>query len=846
MKALVWKELRENLSLGLIGLAVFGGLLFLGYRDSTALSAVSTPVYDSRFVIMQPLLATGLLKEITVFCAMFGAILGWLQVYRERHPDLRAFLIHRPLSRTRILAGKLVAGLTIYTVVAGLPLLTLVLWVSVPGHLFAPFAWRMAWPVAGCFLAGTIYYLAGLLTALRQARWYASRALAFGWALAVTGTAVLLAPPWWIIPATMLLGGGVLALAVWGSFLTGGYYRGQPLVAKAALVVPLVTGCCLVITIAAAFLVNALLRPGDYTASYYEMGKNGTIYRWVHTPAQSYRYENLKGEPPRDPKTGRVLTPEQFGRRMALGATMNLDFAGESHGTHHAWDCTRFFQVWRATPQEVWYYSVRDGRLLGFNVASRRLIGALGPDGFTPGIPPPGGGFRAPTPGVPWNLPGGRRTLSTAHAVYAVNVETRGVRPLFTTLPDDPIGGAADLATSDGRDYVLAASKGSIVLLTPEGKTVWKVPRQPRNPDYTGVRAFCLEPTNQFALWLAPSISPRGRRDGALPTYVVWLDAQQGPIRRAKLPPLPPAQYSPGAQEQVLASVNPPILALVFGKTWWNGGTFYRLFMLSLAWAVLCAVAAWWLGTRYAFPGRTKLGWALFHLVFGIPGLLGFLAVQEWPAREPCRGCGKLRVVDRDECEHCGTGISPPPRMGMEIFAEEPRPARSAPGFTLIELLAVIAIIAGLAGLLLPAIRKAKGKAQAIACVNNLKQCSFAGRCTPTTTTGSCRLTVRSSPMGLGAARPTRGSATAARPTIRRLTHQARAALPVRLQPGGGQLPLPGGPLPRAGPGRADAADIAHAQRFDERLLGLADQRGPDDRAPGERRAPTRAGVRLH
>ena len=170
MKAIMQKDLRENLKVALIGLLIFSLLLLQAYQS--CIHALDNLLERNASVMannLQPLLTTSLLIEAAFFCALFGAALGWLQTRNEAHRDLWAFLIHRPVTRSAIFRGKALAGLCLYCFGAGLPVAILIAVVRTPGHVAAPFEWSMVCPLVLIFLTGGAYYFAGLLTGYEPA-----------------------------------------------------------------------------------------------------------------------------------------------------------------------------------------------------------------------------------------------------------------------------------------------------------------------------------------------------------------------------------------------------------------------------------------------------------------------------------------------------------------------------------------------------------------------------------------------------------------------------------------------------------------------------------------------------
>ena len=240
MKPLFWKELRQSLKWAIAVLALMSiAVIYLAW-DVSRLGR-----YPEPFERLQQL--------SVVACPLAGLFLGVMHVVTEKRRDLWAFLVHRPISRTTIVLAKTSAGFVLYFLAAGVPVAAANAWLAIPGNVPAPFYGPMMLPGLADLLTGSVYYLAGLLISMREARWYGSRVLAVGVAI-LCSLIVVSVGYFWLALIAIIVAAGILGVAVWGSFVGGGEYGPQPMAAKAALGASLLAGIAIVFVIGGVVL----------------------------------------------------------------------------------------------------------------------------------------------------------------------------------------------------------------------------------------------------------------------------------------------------------------------------------------------------------------------------------------------------------------------------------------------------------------------------------------------------------------------------------------------------------------------------------------------------------------
>ncbi|SIO62749.1 hypothetical protein SAMN05444166_7138 [Singulisphaera sp. GP187] len=679
MKSLIWKECHENLKWATLAALGLGGLIFVG-----------------RPTLMNP----ALLLFLSPIAAVSGAVLGFLQVYYESDGDKRSLLLHRPMSPSRIFLGKAVAGVGLYLLAMGIPFASYVAWVATPGHVAEPFRWQMALPGLADILTGVAYYFAGMLIALREARWYASRCLPLVAAL-LCSFFVWVLPEFWQAVLAIVILGAPLAVAVWGSFLTGGAFAPLPRLSKVALAVTCVTALLALGVVVKPFVWLPMRFIGLPTPranmTRYKLDREGRVLIVRFRQGEIESLTDLEGREP----------PLLKGKPLSFYALQDMcaPFSADvSPGFQSYRNAGRFYMGCENNTSrdgERWFY-VSDQRLLvGYDVRSSHVIGTCGPDGFVPAGKQPAARFE----GEPYQHSFLLQTkaaerLSFPEGVYLVDFGSRTVRKFYSPAEGETVLGAAS-AVGEGRTFVLTDKSARVIHRS--GTTLFSAPFAVDPDNYGVARVAQLENPERWVVRYEPSWFMFSELGNITSGQLVEYDPAGREVARGPLPPTP--MHEPSDAQALLGLITPPaeaalltwatehsidsarqnggrevqpllFLLVVLGQ-WFNplgagvapgSGTILAYRGLILLSALACALVCFLLARRASSSRAGRLVWTLCGLLFGPAGLLLMLAVEEWPARVACPKCGKPRVVTRDACEHCGVPHAPAAPDGTEIF----------------------------------------------------------------------------------------------------------------------------------------------------------------------------------
>ncbi|HWB58998.1 MAG TPA: hypothetical protein VG733_05880 [Chthoniobacteraceae bacterium] len=685
MKTIFWKEVRENLKWAAIAFAALSLALAVGW------SSVSDPNSNESYLSV---LSSAVVMATTLCSAAFGAALGFLQILPEQRRDRWAFLVHRPVPWTTIFWGKVAAGLSLYFTAMLIPWLFLCWWASLPGHVAAPFDWRMSLSGLADILSGCAFYFAGMITSLRQARWLGSKAFALLGAIWTMGAATGAVHFWgacgWIACMTALL-----ALSARGNFMRNGVYTSQPAVARWSLIVVFLLGLCMLFAGTAEFSEH--ITDGGYQYGNrveYAVSKEGNPIKAYSDGGRITRVDDADGH---DLQIKPEILANYFNNAPRV---QNLTRPGTSMYQPMYGNYDSYIATASEGQGTIWFYFRASRQLQAYDHDTRRLTGYLAPDGYhatADGVPASTfpSEFQEGNYGFYYFEP----VTIFGSKVYLTDFAALKVQLLADAGNEADLKGAA-LLSADAY-YGAPVADGFVAVGLKDGITFFKgadgsrqcvvpyeEPYVKESATWSLIRVAMTPDKQHFLVWY--QIPPEKIFEvGFKPGYFYRYSIDGALEKKWTLPPLFQAGRPPSWTEHLWAIGSSMASQLYFaGDAWlgkqmgdprqafvWNNDIVRNWGYLQLNWLVsmitgiVCAVAAVARGRAYRLSVAEVGCWTVVVLLCGIAGLAVFIAIKEWPARVNCASCSQKRTVELDSCEHCGAGWKKPEPDGTEIFA---------------------------------------------------------------------------------------------------------------------------------------------------------------------------------
>lgn len=670
-RAVFKKELRANWRWALV--AAIGLTIYLGYEihqnDGTG--------YEGGGSFQ---LWTGIGTAMTFGAPLIALALSILQIAPEQSRDRWAFFVHRPANHTTLFLGKATAGLLLYLAATVLPFIGTALWVKSPGHIAAPFVWGLTLAGFGSVGCGVPFYFAGLLTLLRQVRWYGSRSVpvitaVFGSILAGSMTEL------WQALLVSLFFSLVIGYSGWDCFASpqgsqrtraGFIALGVTQFAGLSVILGAVYG----LAVAVEQMVFPTHQNNGWTT--YQVTTKGDLWKVTYRQGMPDSAVDLSGRPM---AVDRSAYANQFLSMYGLSA-----FRNPSQNPHYN-DTSRFVvPIAVNMNQPVNWFRV-GGRFLGYSTETRRLAWVLGPNGFlTPEAAGSSGEFKI-REGVDTGNSyayGVNQLVATDETLYLVDFSARRSTTLLSGPEAQAIEHAAIYSPYDSpqiQNSSAALSSTSLYLFDPEGKLVLKVPRDYPESLYNGVS---IGGNSERHLIVQYAKNYPSDASGA----VVERDPKGIIVRRQLYPAIYMAQTAMASGGIFLVAVAIPAGALAWLLTVETvllkhqpysvrHDFFLQMhpFILPGLWGMVLAGAVammltYLIAKRCNFSKPKAAAWMAASFFLTWPGLLVLLALYGWPARKICVQCGKQRPVDRERCPECGAEWPLAPLTGTEIFEE--------------------------------------------------------------------------------------------------------------------------------------------------------------------------------